>query len=80
VVDDVVSTGSSLAAMLRLVRRAGAEVVGVGVILTEGHDWKAVLGADAGLVRGLGHIPVFRIDDGHAVPIPSTFSASEHEV
>jgi adenine/guanine phosphoribosyltransferase-like PRPP-binding protein len=72
VVDDVVSTGSSLAAMLRLVRRAGAEVVGVGVILTEGHDWKAVLGADAGLVRGLGHIPVFRITDGRAEPIPGT--------
>ncbi len=64
VVDDVVSTGSSLAAMLRLVRRAGAEVVG--------HDWKAVLGADAGLVRGLGHIPVFRIADGRAEAIPGT--------
>ena len=50
VVDDVVSTGSSLAAMLRLVRRAGAEVVGIGVILTEGHDWRKVLGTDAGLV------------------------------
>jgi adenine phosphoribosyltransferase len=72
VVDDVVSTGSSLAAMLRLVRRAGAEVVGIGVILTEGHDWKAVLGADAGLVRGLGHIPVFRIADGRAEAIPET--------
>jgi adenine/guanine phosphoribosyltransferase-like PRPP-binding protein len=71
-VDDVVSTGSSLAAMLRLVRRAGAEVVGVGVILTEGHDWKAVLGADAGLVRGLGHIPVFRIADGRAEAIAET--------
>jgi adenine/guanine phosphoribosyltransferase-like PRPP-binding protein len=72
VVDDVVSTGSSLAAMLRLVRRAGAEVVGVGVILTEGHDWKAVLGEDAALVRGLGHIPVFRITDGRAEPIAGT--------
>jgi adenine phosphoribosyltransferase len=72
VVDDVVSTGSSLAAMLRLVRRAGAEVVGIGVILTEGHDWKAVLGADAGLVQGLGHIPVFRIENGRATPIPGT--------
>jgi adenine/guanine phosphoribosyltransferase-like PRPP-binding protein len=68
----LVSTGSSLAAMLRLARRAGAEVVGVGVILTEGHDWKAVLGADAGLVRGLGHIPVFRIADGRAEAIAET--------
>jgi adenine phosphoribosyltransferase len=72
VVDDVVSTGSSLAAMLRLVRRAGAEVVGIGVILTEGHDWKQVLGADAALVRGLGHIPVFRLSKGRAEPIPAT--------
>jgi adenine phosphoribosyltransferase len=72
VVDDVVSTGSSLAAMLRLVRRAGAEVVGIGVILTEGHDWRAVLGPDAGLVRGLGHIPVFRITDGRAEAMPET--------
>jgi adenine phosphoribosyltransferase len=72
VVDDVVSTGSSLAAMLRLVRRAGAEVVGVGVILTEGHDWTAVLGGDAGLVRGLGHIPVFRIENGRAVAMAET--------
>ncbi|WP_419759890.1 phosphoribosyltransferase family protein [Acidisoma sp.] len=72
VVDDVVSTGSSLAAMLRLVRRAGAQVVGVGVILTEGHDWKPVLGPDAGLVRALGHIPVFRIENGRAVAIAGT--------
>ena len=72
VVDDVVSTGSSLAAMLRLVRRAGAEVVGVGVILTEGHDWKAVLGPDAGLVHGLGHIPVFRISEGRAEAMAGT--------
>jgi len=72
VVDDVVSTGSSLAAMLRLVRRAGAEVVGIGVILTEGHDWKPVLGTDAALVRGLGHIPVFQLSEGRAEPIPAT--------
>lgn len=72
VVDDVASTGSSLAAMLRLLRRAGADIVGIGVILTEGHDWKAALGADAGLVKALGHIPVFRILDGQASPIPET--------
>lgn len=38
VVDDAVDTGSSLEATLRLVRRAGAEVVGIGVILTEGNE------------------------------------------
>ena len=72
VVDDVVSTGSSLAAMLRLLRRAGAEVVGIGVILTEGHDWKVVLGEDSSLVHALGHIPVFRISDSLAEAIPET--------
>jgi adenine phosphoribosyltransferase len=41
-----------------------------GSPIVEGHDWKAVLGADAGLVRGLGHIPVFRIENGQATPIP----------
>lgn len=72
VVDDVASSGSSLAAMLRLLRRAGAEVAGIGVILTEGHDWKAALGADAAMLRGLDHIPVYRITDGTAAPIPET--------
>lgn len=72
VVDDVASTGSSLAAMLRLLRRAGAEVVGIGVILTEGHDWKKALGEDAALVQALGHIPVFCLTDGRAEPIPET--------
>jgi adenine/guanine phosphoribosyltransferase-like PRPP-binding protein len=72
VVDDVVATGSSLAATIALARAAGAEVVGAGVILTEGHDWKKRLGADAGLVHGLGHIPQFTIADGKATPMPDT--------
>jgi adenine/guanine phosphoribosyltransferase-like PRPP-binding protein len=72
VVDDVVATGSSLAATLKLVRAAGAEIVGAGVILTEGHDWKTTLGADAGLVQGLGHIPQFALTDGAATPMPET--------
>jgi hypothetical protein len=42
------------------------------VILTEGHDWEAALGADAGLVRGLGHIPLFRIENGRAEPVAGT--------
>ncbi|HEY0910919.1 MAG TPA: phosphoribosyltransferase family protein [Bradyrhizobium sp.] len=76
VVDDVVATGSSLAATLKLVRQAGAEVVGIGVILTEAHDWREVLGADAALVAGLGHIPQFTIANGHATPDPATLAAT----
>jgi len=72
VVDDVVATGSSLAATIALARSAGAEIVGAGVILTEGHDWKRMLGADAGVVRSLGHIPQFALADGKATPMPET--------
>jgi adenine phosphoribosyltransferase len=72
VVDDVVATGSSLKGSLNLAREAGADVVGVGVILTEAHDWKTVLGPDAGLVRGLAHIPQFRPGADGWEPIPET--------
>jgi adenine/guanine phosphoribosyltransferase-like PRPP-binding protein len=77
VVDDVVATGSSLAATLRLVRQAGADVVGIGVILTEAHAWRKVLGADADRVVGLGHIPQFTIADGHAAPDPATLAGAQ---
>jgi len=72
VVDDVVATGSSLAATLALTRSAGANIVGAGVILTEGHDWETALGADARLVRGLGHIPQFVLAGGKAVAMSET--------
>ena len=72
VVDDVVATGSSLAATLALVRAAGGNVVGAGVILTEGHEWKKTLGGDAALIQGLGHIPQFALDGGLAMPMPET--------
>jgi adenine/guanine phosphoribosyltransferase-like PRPP-binding protein len=72
VVDDVVATGSSLAATFALARAAGAEIVGAGVILTEGHDWKTTLAADARLLRSLGHIPQFALADGKATPMPET--------
>jgi adenine/guanine phosphoribosyltransferase-like PRPP-binding protein len=70
VVDDVVTTGSSLSAALKLVRQAGGQVVGIGVILTEGYTWRAQLGEDAGLVTALGHIPQFTLDAGNAVVDP----------
>ena len=72
VVDDVVATGSSFAATFALVRAAGGDIVGAGVILTEGHDWEKKLGADAHLVHGLGHIPQFAIADGKATPMQET--------
>jgi adenine/guanine phosphoribosyltransferase-like PRPP-binding protein len=73
VVDDVVASGSSLKGSVELVRRAGAEVVGIGVILTEARDWQAMLGEDCGLIHSLAHIPQFTQRGGAWEPIPETF-------
>ncbi len=62
VVDDVVSTGASLASALRLVRRMDAEPVVIGTLMTEGGGWRRALGEDAALVRSLGAMPLFRSD------------------
>ncbi len=64
VVDDVISTGTSIHAAADLVRAAGGELAAIGVLLVEGDDWRDLLGADAGLVESLGAIPVFRRADG----------------
>jgi adenine/guanine phosphoribosyltransferase-like PRPP-binding protein len=62
IVDDVISTGASLAAALRLVRRIDAEPVVIGTLMTEGGGWRRALGEDAALVRALGAMPLFRPD------------------
>jgi adenine phosphoribosyltransferase len=68
IVDDLISTGGSITAALRLVRRIGAEPVALGCLLTEGGSWRAALGEDARLVRALGRIPAFRHEaDGSLV-------------
>jgi adenine/guanine phosphoribosyltransferase-like PRPP-binding protein len=59
-VDDVISTGASVRAALRLLRGVGAEPVAVGTLLTEAQAWRSTLGDDAELVRSLGSIPLFR--------------------
>jgi adenine/guanine phosphoribosyltransferase-like PRPP-binding protein len=58
-VDDVISTGTSIAAALRLLDRAGAEVVGVGALLAEGDGLPDALAPHADRVRTLGRIPLF---------------------
>jgi adenine phosphoribosyltransferase len=52
-VDDVISTGSTLDAMRQIARQAGGETVGEAAIFTEGEDakWHDVI--------ALGHLPVF---------------------
>jgi adenine/guanine phosphoribosyltransferase-like PRPP-binding protein len=71
-VDDVIATGGSMAASLRLLRAAGANVVAVAVLLAEGAEWRRQLGADAHLVRRLGVIPGFcRVAGGWAEVWPT---------
>jgi adenine/guanine phosphoribosyltransferase-like PRPP-binding protein len=62
IVDDVISTGASTGATLRLLRGVGADVVAIGTIVTEAGLWRGALGEDATMVRALGSIPVFRPD------------------
>lgn len=71
-VDDVVASGSSIAGALKLLRQAGVQPVGIGVVLTEAHEWEAALGEDAALLQALGHIPQFRPVNGEWRPIPGT--------
>jgi adenine phosphoribosyltransferase len=53
IVDDVISTGSTLEAMRQVVARAGAEPVGEAAIFTEGDK------AKWGDIVAVGHLPVF---------------------
>lgn len=70
IVDDVVSTGASAAAAVRLLRRVGAEPVAIGALATEGAAWRDALGADQGLVEALGTLPLFeRRADGSFAPL-----------
>lgn len=62
IVDDVISTGASTGAALRLLHSIGANVVAIGTLVTEGSQWKEALGDDAQRVSALGSIPVFRPD------------------
>jgi adenine/guanine phosphoribosyltransferase-like PRPP-binding protein len=62
IVDDVISTGASTGAALRLLRGVGANIVVIGTLVTEASLWREALGEDALKVRALGSIPVFRPD------------------
>jgi adenine/guanine phosphoribosyltransferase-like PRPP-binding protein len=62
IVDDVISTGASTGAALRLLRGVGANIVAIGTLVTEASLWRSALAGDASMVRALGSIPVFRPD------------------
>ena len=67
-VDDVINTGASAVAAIRLLVRAGAQVEGLVVALTEGSAWCEELSKLAidwpGKVRSAGHIPLFSRSEG----------------
>ena len=72
VVDDVINTGSSVSAAIRLLKKAGADVVGTVVGLTEGHAWKKTLACpsigESSKVVSIGHIPIFaKLGEGWVV-------------
>jgi adenine phosphoribosyltransferase len=55
ILDDVISTGSTLSGMRMLMERIDAQVVGEAAIFTEGDDptvWKHII--------SLGHLPLFK--------------------
>lgn len=54
VVDDVVSTGSTLEAVRKLMKRAGAKVIAETAVFTEGEEekWKNII--------SLGNLPLFK--------------------
>ena len=56
IIDDVVSTGSTLNGMRTLMEQAGAQILAEAAILTEGEqsDWDGIL--------SLGHLPLFNGD------------------
>jgi adenine/guanine phosphoribosyltransferase-like PRPP-binding protein len=76
VIDDVLNTGATMAAALKLLDKAGASIAGIVVVLTEGWDWHRRLGeidpSFPGRVQALGHIPLFARSNGGWTAIPET--------
>lgn len=64
IVDDVIATGGTASAALDLMLRAGADVVGLGFVFSEGDPWRKVLAAIGpewpDKVRVIGEIPRLR--------------------
>jgi Adenine/guanine phosphoribosyltransferases and related PRPP-binding proteins len=62
-VDDVVSSGSSLAAVLRLLDKAGIMPQGIAVAMEQGTRWQEVLpGAER--VAGVFRTPILQAAEG----------------
>ncbi|MCW5623704.1 MAG: phosphoribosyltransferase [Burkholderiales bacterium] len=75
-VDDVINTGGTAAAAIRLVTKAGGQVQGLVAALTEGHAWRRTLASLApdwpARVASAGRIPMFRRAGPDWEPDPET--------
>ncbi|MCK0198962.1 phosphoribosyltransferase [Ancylobacter sp. 6x-1] len=78
-VEDVISTGGTVSAELELMRRIGADVVGVATAIKETNVWQQTLGAIdpawPALVRAPISCPLFRKGPGGWYPDWSTLPA-----
>jgi adenine/guanine phosphoribosyltransferase-like PRPP-binding protein len=76
VVDDVLNTGSTMTAVIRLLQKVRAAVACIVVVLTEGWEWYGALARIdpqmPTLVRALGHIPIFVRTDTGWTALPET--------
>ncbi|MEQ8658230.1 MAG: phosphoribosyltransferase [Hyphomicrobiales bacterium] len=69
-VDDVVSTGTSMAAVLRLLNKVDIVPVGIAVAMEQGSRWKSVV-AQPELTRGAIRSPILEASDAGYVVAPA---------
>jgi adenine phosphoribosyltransferase len=62
-IDDVISTGASAHAALQVLRTAGADIVGAGALMLEGHHGWHALSEFTSEIRALGRLPLFEFDN-----------------
>jgi adenine/guanine phosphoribosyltransferase-like PRPP-binding protein len=76
IVDDVLNTGATMTAAIKLLRKVQTNVIAIVAVLSEGWDWYHALAridpAIARRVHVLGHIPLFRRSNLNWVPIAGT--------
>lgn len=63
-VDDVVSTGGSAAAAMRLIEAAGGRMCVGGALAVEGTAWRETVSPHTATIESLGTLPVFRPVEG----------------
>jgi adenine/guanine phosphoribosyltransferase-like PRPP-binding protein len=81
VVDDAVSSGTTLLSVLTLLERVDARLAGIVVAMRQGVAWRESLAARdpalPGLVRGVVAAPLFERVEGGWAPIPGTLDGAD---